>query len=455
MLSRIFALPSRCRVLRGGRLGSMPVLVAVLLTVGSAAGLVTSFPTPRALAAPAPGPVLGQACPDVMVIAARGASEQPQPQTNPPTSPWYGTWSDPAAYTHWETYYGIGKFNYDVYQRLADPLADPGNRLRFSLDPVRYPADPAFPEAVTDYNAFKAAADAGAYSIVTEIARTRAACGDRVRFVLAGYSEGAWSVHKALYALDTQNDGSLDLVSAVVLFGDPEFQLGQVIDRGSQIGLINSGLATLVDPRHSNVPVALRARTASYCLPGDPVCQGLSPVVGLPNLVGAAYLAYCWRVNWAEGKCPHTSYETSGATTEAAAFVRPLLPVVVPADAEGGVNTGIYALKGDTIVITATGTAGYGYEGTPPCVGYPTTDPDGNRYLGNLNCGPKDDPDAALPGAAIGLLIARFGGGAWFAVGTGTTVTAHRNGYIYLAYNDTAYTDNTGSYSATITKHGR
>ena len=117
-------------------------------------------------------------------------------------------------------------------------------------------------------------------------------------------------------------------------------------------------------------------------------------------------------------------------------------------------NTGIYAQKGDTIVITGTGSAGYGYDGTEGCVGNPTTHPDGSRYLGSFNCGPKDDPEAVLPGAAIGQLIARIDGAAWFGVGTRTTVTAGGSGYIYLAYNDSAYSDNTGSYSATITING-
>lgn len=117
-------------------------------------------------------------------------------------------------------------------------------------------------------------------------------------------------------------------------------------------------------------------------------------------------------------------------------------------------NTGVSALAGDSIVFTGSGSAGYGYEGSAPCVGYPTTYPDGSRYLGSVNCGPKDDPNATLAGAAIGLLIAKIGAGPWFAVGTGKTVTAGSSGYVYLAYNDSIYSDNTGSYSATVTDNG-
>lgn len=288
-------------------------LVAALATVVGAVFLVNSVPVSSASAASPPGPVLGPACPDVMVIAARGSGEQPQPKGP------HGSWNNPAAYTFKDTYYGVGAFNYSVYSALETT----DSRLRFSLDPVRYPADPAL-ESVTNYPAYEASAADGAYDIVTEIARTRAACGDQIRFVLAGYSQGAWSVHRALYAIAAQDKAILGLISAVYLFGDPEFQPGQVIDRGSQKGLPNSGLATPIDVSHRNVPASLRARTASYCLPRDPICQGVSPVSGLA--AGAAYLAYCLAVNWAPGKCPHTSYQTSGATARTASFVRPLLP---------------------------------------------------------------------------------------------------------------------------------
>jgi alpha-tubulin suppressor-like RCC1 family protein len=272
-----------------------------------------------------------------MVIAARGAGEQPQPGGP------YGSWNNPAAYTVLDpksappTFYGVGEFNYNVYTKLKD--AD--SHLQISLDPVRYPADPAFPEAVIHTKTFQASVDAGAYSIVTEIARTRATCGDHVRFLLAGYSEGAWSVHRALYALQAQQDGSLGLISAVVLFGDPEFVPGQVIDQGSQTGLINFGIATPIDLSHTNVPDTLRPTTASYCLPGDLVCQGFSPAAGWSP--AAAFFLYCKKVNWAPDKCPHTEYLTSGATAHAAAFVLPLLPtasVPGPAPGEGGGGAG-------------------------------------------------------------------------------------------------------------------
>jgi PA-IL-like protein len=131
--------------------------------------------------------------------------------------------------------------------------------------------------------------------------------------------------------------------------------------------------------------------------------------------------------------------------------------VTVPASTQGGVPAGVSVLNGDTIVFSASGSAGYGYEGAAPCAGYPATSPDGSRYLNGISCGPKPDPNATLSGAAIGLLIARIGGsGSWFAIGNGGTITTTGSGPLYLAYNDVPglYGDNTGSYSVTVNDEG-
>lgn len=126
----------------------------------------------------------------------------------------------------------------------------------------------------------------------------------------------------------------------------------------------------------------------------------------------------------------------------------------VPARNANGVVT-ISAGVNDFIIIEATGKAGYGEEGSPPCVGKPLTDPDGNRYLNGTECGgPKDDPNATLSGAAIGLLIARVGSGPWFAAGSATAFCTSSAGNITVAYNDSYYPDNTGSYSVVVSNHG-
>jgi hypothetical protein len=126
--------------------------------------------------------------------------------------------------------------------------------------------------------------------------------------------------------------------------------------------------------------------------------------------------------------------------------------VSVPANASAGVSA-MDVAAGASVTISASGSAGYGYQGgSGACVGYPTTHPDGSRYLGSTNCVPKDDPNATLSGGAVGQLIARIGDGAWFAVGAGDTFTASQSGAVTVAYNDSIYSDNTGSYAVTVTE---
>ena len=110
--------------------------------------------------------------------------------------------------------------------------------------------------------------------------------------------------------------------------------------------------------------------------------------------------------------------------------------------------------SGDLVTVSASGTAEYGYEGAAGCPGYPTTYPDGSRYLGSYSCGPKDDPNAALSGAPIGLLIGRIGTGPWFPVGANASFIVNVPGILELAYNDSLYQDNTGAYSVTATDEG-
>jgi uncharacterized membrane protein YgcG len=127
----------------------------------------------------------------------------------------------------------------------------------------------------------------------------------------------------------------------------------------------------------------------------------------------------------------------------------------VPANVPQGAQV-MNVLAGDEIDITAIGTGYYGYEGAPGCVGYPNTYPDGTRYDSGTLCSPKDDPNAELSGAPIGLLIARIGNGPWFNVGGPNyqEFFANASGVLTLAYNDSYYPDNENGYSATVTDWG-
>lgn len=132
------------------------------------------------------------------------------------------------------------------------------------------------------------------------------------------------------------------------------------------------------------------------------------------------------------------------------------ITVTVPANQAPppGITT-LNVTDGDSLTVTATGSATYGPEGDPSCQGYPITHPDGSRDLGGIDCGPKYDQNATLPSAPVGALIGRISnGGGWFTIGSSRTWTAGRTGTLYLLYNDSKYSDNTGSYSATVKDNG-
>jgi len=253
--------------------------------------------------------VRGPACPDVMILAARGSGEAPQ-----------ADWADPGSYTDPGTYYGAGEFNVEVADGLV--AARPG--IAFSLDSVMYPAN-AVPTLMQNPMPFLASTDTGRDVLGGEITRIEQACGGTVRFLFTGYSQGAWVVHKALWRLATERPALLGKVVGVALFGDPLFEPQAQIVRDARLQTaLWQGVATPVDGSVLDVPVSLRPVTASYCLPHDPICQALGPIGGL----NAAAFTFCDVVEWTPGLCPHTSYGTfaKAKTTKAISFLAGKLP---------------------------------------------------------------------------------------------------------------------------------
>ena len=157
-------------------------------------------------AKPTPSPVLyGPACPDVMVIAARGSGEGP------------ADWQNLPAYTS-DPYHGAGQTLDAMFADLN--VVTPA--LRFSLDPVVYRADKVTTLAKHPAQ-YLSDAGKGAKGIELDIQATDAQCGGTVRYILAGYSLGAWAVHDALHQLSS---AQLNELVGVALFGDPKDALG-------------------------------------------------------------------------------------------------------------------------------------------------------------------------------------------------------------------------------------
>src|SRR6476469_6878954 len=94
--------------------------------------------------------------------------------------------------------------------------------------------------------------------------------------------------------------------------------------------------------------------------------------------------------------------------------------VTVPAKAEDGVKSGVSVKKGEVFTVSGSGRASYGQERI--------TYADGTRYIDGKYAGAYMHPGVVLPGAPVGLLIARVGKGPWLAAGLSQTFLAQEAG---------------------------
>lgn len=297
------------------RPGAWLVCAAVLPFVFVSSAAVGVMPSAAAAvrssmavsAGPAPSTIVGVACPDVMVIAARGTDEAPS----------NADWQDPTAYTS-DQYKGAGQTLYTMYGQLVS--ANPN--LKISLYPVGYPTSlPSGKNGLlalaTQTADYLNDADIGADGIVEDIQSTDIACGGSVSYVLAGYSLGAWAVHDALHQLATQK--KLGEIDGVALFGDPKFEPGQPFVRDFASQDTYHGVAYYAIEQADNaIPPAVASRTGSWCLPADPICQFQYDHIQ----TWTTELGYCVR---GKGACAHFQYPTDGETLNAAAFLQPFL----------------------------------------------------------------------------------------------------------------------------------
>lgn len=296
--------------------------LAMAGTVPSAGAVSVKPAADLQAAAPTPSPVVdGQACPDVMVIGARGTNDGPT--TNPNSLPAYAK----------DQYHGVGATIYSMYGQLV--TANP--KLIFSLEPAVYPTIfgvkglSTFLQNVGQSAQYLGDAQTGANSIAQEIRDTDTACGPHVDYILAGYSLGAWAVHDALELLPDK----LGEIIGVALFGDPLFSPTLPIVRDYQASDSLPGLAAPFYPADTGIPSGLYAETGSWCFPSDPVCQA-SPSPAW-QVEAAACVADAALNQPKLLPCSHFDYPGAEAI-KAAAFLQPFLPPPTAPDTPGNVT---------------------------------------------------------------------------------------------------------------------
>jgi hypothetical protein len=240
----------------------------------------------------------GPACPNVMVMAVRGTGESPQ------------DWTNPANYVS-DKYHGAGEVNWDLYTRLASAVA---HRATISLDPIMYPADKIWDIFDGGFQVYEASVASGAQTLLYDMQLTDFKCGGKVRYILTGYSQGAWVIHDALNQMTSAQIGR---ILGMALFGDSDFKPLAAIVRDYKLLDLSYGVSASVDPLNLSTPPALIKHAGSWCYPIDMVCQAtrVNIAAGLvPCLAGSRLL------------CPHLRYVSGGETKKAAKFLIPFLP---------------------------------------------------------------------------------------------------------------------------------
>jgi hypothetical protein len=262
------------RTVLSGALAALMVLATGLANAGSARAAISQVPPPG--------------CPDVLVLGLRGSGELPQPNGNMDTQ-------DAMGPENWATYLGIK----NAYNGRA-VVTEKG---------VIYPADAVLPYLFTAPGDFLESVANGGVNLATAITSEVTAC-PQAALVVTGYSQGAWAVHRGLYATP-QNARSH--VAAVLLFGDPEYNPADTFNRSAAV-LGGIGPAQVADPGASGLPADMNPVAASWCLPHDPVCEG--PVAGKKALANCV-------LN--QPTCVHFQYFDRGITNAAVRLATRLL----------------------------------------------------------------------------------------------------------------------------------
>lgn len=130
--------------------------------------------------------------------------------------------------------------------------------------------------------------------------------------------------------------------------------------------------------------------------------------------------------------------------------------LTVDAAQQAPTDAGVCVLKGEKLAIVAYGYACYAglNNSKTQCVSDSTTDPDGYCYSDATvlqRCTVRMDAFAFDGKYPVGALVGYIGAGSVLFVGHDYTATVTNEGELYLAYNDTKYSDNFGAFNVTVT----
>jgi cutinase len=238
--------------------------------------------------------VLAVAVAALIVTPSAGAARPPAPlpprisMTGCPTLIFYGVRGSGEAFD--DGTLALGPTLYSLYRNLADEY----EQGFVGAVANGYRAVPVKSYKVVTYTTSVAE---GVASMTADLPALSTRCPDSY-FVVAGYSQGADVVRRALPDLDSATRGR---ISRVQLFGDPNWRPNEPgIQESGDFGATDTGIATKVSKlrRLPALPTDLGSRVQSWCHAADPICQGSnwfdSGAHG--RYVGDDTLAAAWRI---------------------------------------------------------------------------------------------------------------------------------------------------------------
>ncbi|PAZ14961.1 hypothetical protein CLM62_16465 [Streptomyces sp. SA15] len=204
---------------------------------------------------------------------------------------------------------GFGLEVADVWNKYKQSMSNSG--LTLDAAPVNYPKQTLLQLLKPRTNRNLEAVTNGAITLSDQLSRRRAECGDE-RYVLVGYSQGAWVIHKFLAIADST--AVLDWIAGVALLGDPQFP--------------ETGIVAELAPSYAiTLPDSIKGRTESWCLSYDLPDLGLgrrAVADPLCQLRDRRDIADCIAANYGKlpkERCPHFRYKETGGTNRAAEFL--------------------------------------------------------------------------------------------------------------------------------------
>ncbi|WP_326827151.1 cutinase family protein [Streptomyces sp. NBC_01751] len=202
---------------------------------------------------------------------------------------------------------GFGPEVEDVWTKYKQGMSSSG--LTLDAAPIDYPKQ-ALPQVLKPRTVSNLeAVTNGAITLNAQLSERRAKCGNE-RYVLVGYSQGAWVIDKFLALA---GPSVLDWIAGVALLGDPQYP--------------KTGIVRKLAPSYAispYLPPSIKERANSWCVSYDFPDAGRSVADPVCQLRDWRDIDACLKVN--DGKiprewCPHFRYKETGGTERAADFL--------------------------------------------------------------------------------------------------------------------------------------